>query len=305
MRVLVTGAAGFAGRHLARELLRHNHEVIALDLTFDEPIEGVTASYSADLCNADAVSRVVAASAPDGCVHLGGIAFVPSGKVHPEKVLSINTLGTVNLLDAFKEYASTARIVSVTSAQIYSLSHDQAHYSEESPVAPVGVYSISKAAADMATLAYADKYGMHTMTARPNNHTGPGQSPKFVVSAFARQVKAIARGKAEPIMRVGNLDSRRVFSDVRDVAKAYRLILEKGRMGLAYNISSLDLVTIRSVLDRLCEIEGISPEITVAPDKFRPTDSSPLANIDRIQEHTGWKPDIPLEQTLRDMLAAL
>jgi len=290
---------------LVRDLIRNGHEAIGFDLAFDEPVEGASFSHTGDLVNADDISKVVAASAPDACVHLGGVAFVPSGKVHPAQVLTVNTLGTVNLLDAFREYAPEARIVTITSAQIYSLSHEKAIYTEDSPVAPIGMYSVSKAAADMATLAYADKYGMHTMTARPNNHTGPGQSPKFVIPGFARQVKAIAQRKAKPVMKVGNLESRRVFADVRDVARAYRLIIENGRKGLAYNISSMDLVPIRSVLDQLCRIAGISPKIVVDPDKFRPTDCSPLVSIDRLQDHTGWKQEIPLATTLKDMLAGL
>lgn len=302
MKILVTGAAGFAGRHLVRDLIKNKHEVVAFDLAFNEPVEEALLSYTGNLVNADDISKVVAATAPDACIHLGGVAFVPSGKVHPSEVLAVNTLGTMNMLDAFLEYAPEAKILSITSGQIYSLSHETKIYTEDSHVAPIGMYSVSKAAADMATLAYADKYGMHTMTARPNNHTGPGQSPKFVVPGFARQVKAIAKGNAKPVMKVGNLESKRVFSDVRDVVRAYRLIIEKGHKGLAYNISSMDLIPIKSVLDQLCQLGGISPDIRIDPDKFRPTDSSPLISIDRLKDHTGWKSEIPLAKTLKDIL---
>lgn len=304
MRILVTGAAGFVGRHLIPELVSNGHECIGFDLHYDRAVPDLTAAHTGDLQDPETVFRVVAESTPEACIHLGGLAFVPAGKFHPNLMLSVNTLGTVNILDAFREYAQEARVLVITSAQIYAMGRDSHPIREDDPLSPIGMYSISKAAADLATLAYAGKYGMFTMTARPNNHAGPGQSPQFVVPSFARQVKSIARGKQQPIMKVGNLDSERLFTDVRDMVRAYRLLVEKGSAGNAYNISCDRMVPVRYVLDTLCQLAGVEPEITVDPAKLRPTDKSPVLDIEKLRAATGWKPEIPLETTLKDMLAA-
>lgn len=301
MRILITGAAGFAGRHLVPELVNSGHTCIGFDVRYDRPVPGLHEAYSGDLQEADAVSRAVARATPDACIHLGGLAFVPAGQFHPNLMLSVNTLGTYNLLEAFREYNPDARVLVITSAQIYALQDTGEPIREDGRPSPIGMYSISKAGADMATLAFHDRYQMHTMTARPNNHTGPGQSPQFVVPSFARQVKAIAEGKQRPVMKVGNLESERVFTDVRDVVRAYRLLIEKGRAGEAYNISSENMVRIRTVLDKFCALAGVTPEIQVDPAKLRPTDKSPVLDMARLQETTGWDPRISLDQTLEDI----
>ena len=303
MRILVTGAAGFAGRHLVTELVRHGHTCIAFDLAFNAPMRDVAETYVGDLQDAERVEKIVATANPDACIHLGGLAFVPAGKTHPALTLTVNTGGTVNLLEAFREYCRDARILVISSAQIYAPSDEGTPIREDAPISPIGMYAISKAAADLATLAYAGKYGMWTMTARPNNHTGPGQSPQFVVPSFVRQIKAIAEGRSRPFIAVGNLDSERVFTDVRDVVRAYRLLLEKGSPGNAYNISCDRMISIRFLLNHLCEIAGVAPEISVDPARLRPTDKSPLLDLTKLRGLTGWKPEISLTQTLSDMLA--
>lgn len=303
MRILVTGAGGFVGRHLVRELQKHGNEIVAFDLAYPLPLGAGVRVYTGDLRRSDDVNRVVAAEMPDACIHLGGVAFVPEGKFHPEAVLAINIMGTVNVLEAFREYAPLAKILVISSAQIYATRTDEHRIRETDPIEPVGIYAISKAAADLATLAYSRKYGMHTMTARPNNHTGPGQAPQFVVPSFVRQVKAIAQGKQRSEIRVGNLESERLFLDVRDVVRAYRLLIEKGEPGQAYNISSDRMIKIRTILDMLCELTGIKPEIVVDPERLRPTDRSPLLDTERLEKTTGWCPEIPLSRTLRDMLS--
>lgn len=304
MRVLVTGAAGFAGRHLIRELLAYGHQCVAFDLNFSTSVPEGVEFYSGDLQDDDRVAKVVAEVTPDACVHLGGLAFVPAGKTHPSLMLTVNTGGTVNVLEAFREYAPEARILVVTSAQIYAPNEEGRPLRETDPLCPIGLYAVSKAAADVATLAYARRYGMWTMTARPNNHTGPGQAPQFVVPSFVRQVRAIAEGRHRPVIAVGNLDSERLFLDVRDVVRAYRLLLEKGESGQAYNISGQRMVRIRDVLYLLCEMANVRAEFVVDPERLRPTDRSPVLDLTRLQTATGWEPRIALEQTLRDMLSA-
>jgi GDP-4-dehydro-6-deoxy-D-mannose reductase len=303
MRILVTGAGGFVGRHLIRELVGSHHEIVAFDASYSSPVVGAAASHSGDLRDTEAVCRLFASIRPEACVHLGGVSFVPAGKSTPDIMLSVNIAGTVNVLDAVRSQSPNCRLLVVSTAQVYRATPDLPPITEDTPLRPVTLYGVSKAAADMATLAYAEQYGIDAMTARPNNHTGPGQSPQFAVPAFARQVKAVARGEAKPPLRVGNLESRRDLSDVRDVVRAYRLLIEKGRTGAAYNISSQNMVKMGAVLEELCRLAKLKPRLEVDPSLYRPADDSPLLDTAKLTRDTGWKPQIPFSQTLRDVLS--
>lgn len=302
MRVLVTGAGGFVGRHVVAELAAGGHEVLGMDQP-DVALAGVTRAWSGDLRDAAAVAQIIREASPDGCIHLAGIAYVPLGWTDPARVFSVNATGTLNLLEAFRAEAPRARIVAVTSAEIYGLVTDERPLAEDAPLRPANLYAVSKLAADLSTRLYAERYHMAVVTARPGNHIGPGQSSQFVATGFAEQVAAIAAGRAESVVRVGNLDSRRDFMDVRDVAGGYRRLLEKGRSGAAYNLASGRQITIREILDGLCRLAGISPRIEVEAGRFRPADASPRLDCSAIARETGWAPQWPLEVTLRDILA--
>jgi len=303
MRILVTGAGGFVGRYVARELAASGHSTVAFDLAFSTPVPEAWRSLEGDLLDVRRVNAMVSEVRPDACIHLGAMSFVPAGDRHPERMFAVNVQGTINVLEAFRHHCRAASILVVSSAHVYGSTTGRSHLSEDSPMAPVSTYAVSKAAADLASLAYAGHYGIHTMSARPNNHTGPGQSVDFVVASLVRQARMIADGKAEPVIKVGNVDSKRDFSDVRDVARAYRLLIEKGRQGQAYNISSHNTLSIGAVLSKLCELAGIRPEISVDPEKFRPTDSSASLDTGKLQRDTGWIPRIDFTTTLSDMLS--
>jgi GDP-4-dehydro-6-deoxy-D-mannose reductase len=154
----------------------------------------------------------------------------------------------------------------------------------------------------MLALTYASAHGMQIITTRPNNHVGPGQSADFVLGAFGTQIKAIARGEADPVLKTGNLESTRDFTDVRDVVRAYRLLLEKGTSGQTYNIGSGKQESVGEVLKIMCGIEGIAPEILQDPALTRPADRSPLLDTTCIERDTGWTPAISLDTTLHDIL---
>jgi GDP-4-dehydro-6-deoxy-D-mannose reductase len=302
MKVLITGVAGFVGHFLTDELANAGHEVVGMDLRVESCSPRVVESLAVDLTSATSVAAAVKQLQPEACIHLGGIASPPVGQRQPELMLNTNILGTVNLLEAVRQTVPTARVLLASTSYIYGNSETKIPLTEEAPLSPIGPYALSKAAADMTTLAYAREYGMDTMSARVANHTGPGQSPDFVVPAFARQVKAIQQGDAPAVMRVGNLASERSFMDVRDVVRAYRLLIEAGQSGLAYNVAATERVPIQWLLDQLCEAAGVSPTLEVDPALYRPTDYAPLLSSQRIESATGWKLRIPFQQTLRDLL---
>ena len=190
----------------------------------------------------------------------------------------------------------------VTSAEVYGSHPAPAPLAEDAPYRPDNIYGVAKAAADHAALLYAAHHRLDVMVARPSNHIGAGQSKDFVSSSFASQLAAIAAGAA-PRMRVGNLDQRRDFTDVRDVARAYALLLERGRAGLAYNIASGRMIPVRDILDTLCDIARVRPQVEVDPALFRPNENRPSYDTARIRAHVGWQPEIPLRQTLETVYA--
>ncbi len=302
MRVLVTGIAGFVGRTLSHELITAGHDVVGIDLSVDNCLPTISNAIATDLTDSGSVHSAVKKLQPAACIHLGGIASPPVGKKNPELMLNTNVLGTAHILEALRQDAPTAKMLLASTSYVYGNVNSAEAISEDAALSPIGIYAVSKAAADMMTLAYAKDYGMHTMTARAANHTGPGQSTDFVVPAFASQIKAIANGTQPAVMRVGNLESERTFMDVRDVVRAYRQLIENGIAGLAYNIASTERVSIKTILDTLCESAGVKPSIEVDPAFYRPTDRSPILNTQRIQGVTGWQPQIPLKQTLHDIM---
>ncbi len=302
MKTLVTGCNGFVGRHAMAVLKRAGHEVIGSDIA--SPAGGFSSHLPLDVRDPDSIAYVLSEVHPDAILHLGGIAFVPLGWTQPQRVFQVNTVGTLNLLDAVRQHAPATRVLVVTSAEVYGSHPAPAPLAEDAPYRPDNIYGVAKAAADQSALLYAGHHGLDVMVARPSNHIGPGQSRDFVSSAFAAQLAAIAKG-AEPVMHVGNLEQRRDFADVRDVARAYALLLEKGARGNAYNIASGAMISIREILDTLCDIAQTHPRIEVDPALFRPTDERPSYDTARIRQDTGWQPEIPLRRTLEDVYADL
>ncbi|MCO5068493.1 MAG: GDP-mannose 4,6-dehydratase [Kiritimatiellae bacterium] len=304
MRVLVTGARGFVGRHLAADLTAAGHEVLGLSRPQDCPDPGPS-DHLADICNPDAVSAIVQKIKPDGCIHLAGIAFVPIGWKQPRLVYDVNVGGALNILEALRSHAPTCRVVMVSSSLVYGSADPDRPRDEKSELDPESIYAVSKVAADLNALVYARHHKMAVMTARPCNHIGPGQASDFMAPAFARQLAAIAAGTQEPVMRVGNLESVREFMDVRDVAQAYRLMLERGHAGESYNISASRAVKISFVLEELCKAAGVHPTIETDPHRWRPTDKQPTLIAEKLRRDTGWAPHYTLEQTLRDVYASV
>ncbi len=312
MRTIVTGAAGFAGHHLVRELLASGHTPISADAA---PPSSPSAAdlpdyHQVDLRDPGAIWRFVRDCRPDACVHLAAVSYVPDSDRDPSLALSVNVGGTLSLADALHDEAPRARLLFVSSAQVYGASHGAAGADaaapipETAPLRPLSLYAVTKVAAELALLARAETCGQDVVIVRPGNHTGPGQSTKFVAPAFAEQLLEVAVGKKASVA-VGNLDSVRDFSDVRDVVRAYRLLLEKGRTATAYNVSGGARVRIGELLERLQTTIGVSAQTVRDETAWRPTDICNPLDTSRIHADTGWEPRFPLDRTLADLVASL
>lgn len=298
-RILITGANGFVGRHAVREFQQQGYEVFEGVGPATRPTRARQVPFN--LLHDDIIRFLLDHIRPRVCLHLAGQAHIPFCREDPVTATDLNVTGTVRLLEAFRRLQPDARVLIVTSAEVYGQVPQGQRVRESDPLRPTTLYGITKQAADEAAIAFADQLNLDVMTARPWNHIGPGQHPRFVAAAFARQFASFVRG-APPAMKTGNLDSRRDFTDVRDIVRGYRLILEHGRKGEAYNLSSSTLRPIRELLDGFAAITGITPEQEVDPALHRPTDASPLLDTTKIHAECGWTPEIPLETSLRDIL---
>jgi len=302
MRVFVTGACGFVGRYLVRELAAAGHAPVGFGPE-PPPAAPFCPVIRGDIREAPAVAAAVRDVRPDAAVHLAALAFPPDAATRPAMMTAVNVQGTVNLLEAFRREAPAARLLVVSSARVYGSRTPATPIREDDPLTPDSLYAVTKAAADLIALQYARDFNLPFMTARPHNHTGPGQSEQLSVAGFTAQFRRMAAGGAPPVLQVGNLDSARDFLDVRDVARAYRLLLERGTAGLAYNIASGRCVPLRLVIDTLARLSGVNPKQVIDPARFRATDSSAPLDIARLTRDTAWTPELTLEDTLRDMLA--
>jgi GDP-4-dehydro-6-deoxy-D-mannose reductase len=303
MRVLVTGATGFVGRHLLEALRAGEHVPIAVG----GPHEPAPA-LALELLDADAVRRVVDAAAPDAIVHLAGQAFVPQSFADPLGTLAVNAGGTAHVLEAARAYRDRVhaplRVLIVSSAEVYGVQRpDRMPLDETAVVRPANAYAASKLAAEAFALAWQRSYGLDVVVARPFNHIGPGQDVRFVVASFARQLAEIAAG-APRVMRVGNLEAQRDFLDVRDVVAAYLRLVANGRSGEVYNICSGRTVAIREVLRQLITIARVPVEVRDDPERMRSSDLPILSgDATKLRAETGWEPRYSLAASLRDIYA--
>jgi GDP-4-dehydro-6-deoxy-D-mannose reductase len=298
---VITGATGFVGRHLLERYA--GRTVVAWHNPhgrMPEAIDGVE-WRAVDLLDRGAVEAALEADTPARVVHLAGAAQVDSSWQTIVPHLKTNALGTYYLLDALRRTELPCRILVVTSGQIYQPSDEP--LDEDAPLLPPNPYGLSKLAQDQLAVRAVTEDGLDVVVARPFNHTGPGQSPAFVVSSFAQQIAQVEAGQAPPTIVVGNLDSRRDITDVRDVVDAYDILLAHAPPGRPYNICSGRAWRIGDLLDELLQLARVSMEVVVDDERIRPSDVVVLqGDATRIRSELGWAPHIPVEQTLRDTL---
>jgi GDP-4-dehydro-6-deoxy-D-mannose reductase len=254
-----------------------------------------------DVTDAPAVWAAIASAKPQTIYHCAAEAHVGRSFGNTTSAFRINVLGTHHLLEGLRRAELLAKIVLPSSAMVYASSSEP--LTEEHPFGPQGPYAFSKLAQEMAALRERED-GLHVTVARAFNHVGPRQNPFFAASGFARRIADIEAGKWEPEIAVGNLDARRDIHDVRDTVRAYQLILEHGADGRAYNVCSGRAIQIGALLDKLLARARVPIKIRVDPSRYRPSDVPLLVgDPTRLQAELGWLPEIPLEQTLDDLLS--
>jgi GDP-4-dehydro-6-deoxy-D-mannose reductase len=279
------------GRWLVQHLQASGDEVVAADRDLD-------------VTDAPALRDALAAVTPAAVYHLAALSHVGRSWEDPLEVLRVNCLGTAGVLEACRHLADPPRVLVVSSAEVYgSVPADRQPIGEDEPLRPLTPYAASKAAAEMVALQAARGWGLPVVVARPFNHVGPGQSEDFVVPALAARIQA-ARERGERRIRVGNLSARRDMTDVRDVVRAYRLLVCRGEPGQVYNVCRGEARSVAEIAERLVALAGADLELEVDPALVRPVEVPALiGDPGRLVAATGWQPEVDLDETLRAVLA--
>jgi GDP-4-dehydro-6-deoxy-D-mannose reductase len=298
--ILVTGAAGFAGSHLVDLLIQEGRTVVAWHRSGGGTLGVPGATWAeVDMLDRSAVRDGLASARPSTIYHCAGAAHVGRSWLSTEGTLAVNVLGTHHLVEGLRETGIEARVLIPSSAMVYAGA--DAALTEDAPLRPSSPYALSKLAQEMA--AGDTPGGPHAVIARAFNHVGPRQDPWFVASGFARRIADIEAGRWAPEIAVGNLDSRRDLTDVRDTVRAYTAVAERGVPGRAYNVCSGRAVIIRDLLDMMLARARVEIRVKIDPSRYRPNDLPlVLGDPTRIRTELGWTPRIPLEQTIDDLL---
>ena len=311
MKALITGITGFVGSHLA-DYIFENHSNVEIYGTkrWRSPKDNIAHIidklhlYECDLRDAKSVTTVIKEIKPDLVFHLAAQSYVPASYTRPVDTIETNVCGTINLLEAVR-FAEIEPVIHIcSSSEVYGqVEEKDIPITEDCPLRPVSPYAVSKVGEDMVGYQYFVAYGLKTIRTRMFTHTGPRRGEVFVVSAFAKQIAQIEKGIQEPILQVGNLESVRTFLDVRDAVKAYWLLVQKCPPGEVYNIGGDRTMKIGEMLDMLLSLTDKKIEVSVDSKRLRPADVTlQIPCIEKFQQVTGWKPEIPFEKTLEDTL---
>lgn len=305
-RVLVTGPNGFVGHHLARAWRASDAQLIGIGLVRPDDLlaEGALEGWQAcDVTDSAALKGAVATARPEIVVHLAGQSSAGASFEDPLGTYRANVLGTLCLLEAVRHEAPRARVLVVGSSECYGPQAAGSRVAEDAPLRPVSPYALAKGAADSAAEYYARAHGLHVIRTRSFQHIGPGQAGHFAIPGFARQIAAVEAGEAEPVLRVGNLEVTRDFTDVRDVVEAYRRLIEHGRPGAAYNVCRGEGLGLAEIVRGLCARSRVPLRVEVDPARMRPADVPYLVGDPAaIRRDTGWSATRAVEPALDEML---
>jgi GDP-4-dehydro-6-deoxy-D-mannose reductase len=306
-RIFITGATGFAGRHLMNALASSGNSICGT--TYPQPPHPDEKNIShLDLRSERDVFEAVKSARPDWVFHLAAVSNVRQSWERKKETMETNVMGTFYLFEAVKKFSPGARILFISSSDVYGVvpgteAAAPRPLSEDDPFHLVSPYALSKFGGELMAGFYRRSEGLDVVIARPFPHTGPGQSPDFVCSDWARQIIQIERGSQEPVIRVGNTEVMRDFTDVRDTVSAYVLLLEKGKAGEVYNVCSGRGTALGEILGILLSSASKEVRVEQDPEKLRKVDIPHLVGDDRkIRAEIGWEPNIPLERTLADLL---
>ena len=310
MRAFITGLDGFAGQWLAKHLLAKGDDVAggsrnaAPAYTVLSAAEASRISWHQfELADRSSLTSALRASKTDVVYHLAAQSSVSASLANPAVAFASNVGGTSHLIDALGEAAPEAALLYVGSAEVYgSAASESLPLRESTPLRPNNPYAESKALGEAIAFDWGRSMGKRVVATRSFNHIGPGQRTSFAVASFASQIAAIARGHSEPVIRVGNLSPRRDFTDVRDVVRAYGLLVEHGASGCAYNVCSGKGVSMEEIITALVRIARIKIDICVDSARVRPVDTPvSVGDASLLRDTTGWSPEVPLERSLRDL----
>jgi GDP-4-dehydro-6-deoxy-D-mannose reductase len=310
-KILITGASGFVGSHLVDHLsLDQTNNLVGTCFSksdsknLDKSKDKIRL-LEVDLRKEEEVFRLIEEVKPDVIYHLAAFTSAADSFSSPRETVLNNIACQINIFEAMrKSNLLESETLVVSSAECYGrVKQNDLPIDEETSLNPTNPYAVSKLTQDFLGRQYFLSYGLKAVRARPFNHVGPRQSPNFVVSAFAKKIAEIEKGKREPVLPVGNLETKRDFTDVRDVVKAYDLLMKKGEFGEVYNIGSGVSHKISEILERLLALTKVKIKVEVDKSLFRPIDDPDLVcDPTKIKELTGWEPEIPLDQTLEDTL---
>lgn len=312
MKALITGITGFAGSHLAEYLLAEQRDVEVYGtyrwrsrMDNIEHLGRRVHLIETELRDAASVRAALERVRPDYIFHLAAQSFVPASWSAPGETLTTNIAGQTNIFEAVRTLGLDPVVQIACSSEQYGLVlPDETPIKETNPLRPLSSYAVSKVAQDFLGYQYFQSYGLRVVRTRGFNHTGPRRGQVFVTSNFCSQVASIELGLQEPVIRVGNLEAIRDFTDVRDMVRAYWLAVTRAKPGEVYNIASGRGIRIREMLDQLLALSSARVKVEVDPERLRPSDVEILiGDSSKFHADTGWEPHIPFEQTLRDLLA--
>jgi GDP-4-dehydro-6-deoxy-D-mannose reductase len=310
-KILITGASGFVGSHLVDHLVLNQDNNLFGTCFSKSDVKNLAKTkdkiklLEVDLSKEEEVFKLIEEVKPDVIYHLAAFTSAADSFSSPRETVLNNIACQINIFEAMKKSKLLeSKTLVVSSAEVYgSVSQNSLPINEEAALNPTNPYAVSKLTQDFLGRQYFLSYGLKAVRVRPFNHIGPRQSSNFVVSAFAQKIAEIEKGKREPVLPVGNLETKRDFTDVRDVVKVYDLLMTKGELGEVYNIGSGVSHKIAEILDRLLSLTKVKITVEVDKSLFRPIDDPDLVcDSTKITKLTNWQPEIPLEKTLEDTL---
>lgn len=309
-KALITGVSGFAGSFLAELLLRehsyqlHGTYLSGRGLKQIAHLNNNIFLHKADLIDAISVAGLIEEVRPDVVFHLAALASPSQSFKDPCHTFQTNVISQINLLEAVRNAKLSPKVLIISSAEVYGLvDPSDLPIDEETQFKPVSPYAVSKITQDYLGLQYFLTHKIPVIRVRPFNHIGPRQLPHYAIASFAKQIAEIEKGKIEPVLKVGNLSAKRDFTDVRDIVAAYTLAIEKGVAGDVLNVGSGASHEIKKVLDMLLSLSRTKITVEIDSSRLMPVDiPDNRCDNSKIQEVTGWKPEITLERSLRDTL---